>query len=82
MQSMSGNVENMVVSHVCVQRAAKMRRRTYRAHGRINGTLALPCSVCMSSFAELRVCRHSLHVQPRPHRDHRHRAPGQGRPCR
>lgn len=30
------DVDHLVVDHVCVQRAAKIRRRTYRAHGRIN----------------------------------------------
>ncbi len=31
------NTDALVIDHVSVQRAAKMRRRTYRAHGRING---------------------------------------------
>ena len=30
---------SQVVDHIVVQRAAKMRRRTYRAHGRINRQL-------------------------------------------
>ena len=30
------DVDHLVVDHITVQRAAKMRRRTYRAHGRIN----------------------------------------------
>ncbi|KAK6048469.1 hypothetical protein COOONC_14026, partial [Cooperia oncophora] len=30
------DVDHLVVDHIVVQRAAKMRRRTYRAHGRIN----------------------------------------------
>ena len=30
------DTSNLVVSHVQVNRAPKMRRRTYRAHGRIN----------------------------------------------
>ena len=28
----------LVISHIAVQRAQKQRRRTYRAHGRINRT--------------------------------------------
>ena len=35
------NTDALVVEHISVQRAAKMRRRTYRAHGRINRTLIL-----------------------------------------
>lgn len=30
------DIDHLVVEHILVQRAAKMRRRTYRAHGRIN----------------------------------------------
>ena len=29
--------DHLVVEHIQVNRAPKMRRRTYRAHGRING---------------------------------------------
>jgi len=39
--------ENMVVSHICVQRAQKGRRRTYRAHGRINPFMSNPCHIEM-----------------------------------
>merc|ERR1712025_115877 len=37
--------ENLVVKHVSCQRAPKMRRRTYRAHGRINAYMALPAHI-------------------------------------
>ena len=30
------NTDALVIEHISVQRAAHMRRRTYRAHGRIN----------------------------------------------
>ncbi len=30
------NTDALVIEHIQVNRAAKMRRRTYRAHGRIN----------------------------------------------
>lgn len=30
------NVDALVIDHIQVNRAEKMRRRTYRAHGRIN----------------------------------------------
>ncbi len=44
------DVENLLVSHIQVNRAPKLRRRTYRAHGRINRTFLCVCftvsSVC------------------------------------
>jgi len=39
------DVDHLVVEHIQVNRAAKMRRRTYRAHGRINPFMASPCHV-------------------------------------
>merc|ERR1719275_544396 len=36
---------NLTVKHVSCQRAPKMRRRTYRAHGRINAYMALPAHI-------------------------------------
>mmetsp|Transcript_37471 Transcript_37471/g.76551 ORF Transcript_37471/g.76551 Transcript_37471/m.76551 type:complete len:188 (-) Transcript_37471:252-815(-) len=41
----SANLEQMVITHVVVQRAAKMRRRTYRAHGRINAYMCSPAHI-------------------------------------
>lgn len=38
-------VDNLVVRHVAVHRACQMRRRTYRAHGRINPFMSTPCHV-------------------------------------
>merc|ERR1711974_87991 len=35
------------VTHIQVQQAPKMRRRTYRAHGRINPYMSCPCHVEM-----------------------------------
>lgn len=37
--------ETLYVSHVQVNRAPTMRRRTYRAHGRINPYMSMPCHV-------------------------------------
>lgn len=37
--------ENLYVSHMQVNRAPKMRRRTYRAHGRIGPYMSSPCHV-------------------------------------
>lgn len=44
-ESNTATLENLVVSHVVVQRAAKMRRRTYRAHGRINAYMCSPAHI-------------------------------------
>eukprot|EP01064_Diplonema_japonicum_P007785 TRINITY_DN1541_c0_g1_i4.p1 TRINITY_DN1541_c0_g1~~TRINITY_DN1541_c0_g1_i4.p1 ORF type:complete len:189 (+),score=45.47 TRINITY_DN1541_c0_g1_i4:130-696(+) len=38
-------VKDLKLSHVAVQRAQKIRRRTYRAHGRIGAYMASPCHV-------------------------------------
>merc|ERR1712179_895351 len=37
--------EHLVVDHIQVNRAPKMRRRTYRAHGRINPYMSSPCHI-------------------------------------
>ena len=39
------NVDNLVVKHVQVNQAPKHRRRTYRAHGRINPYMSNPCHI-------------------------------------
>lgn len=54
------DVDHLVVDHIVVQRAAKMRRRTYRAHGRINRKFF------KISF-KFNVSNFSLHVKPLPH---------------
>jgi len=38
-------VENLVISHAQVNQAPHLRRRTYRAHGRINAYMSSPCHV-------------------------------------
>jgi large subunit ribosomal protein L17e len=48
------SLKNLTVNHVQVNRAAKGRRRTYRAHGRIGRTI---------------LCLFSLSVKPMPHRN-------------
>merc|ERR1712154_327112 len=35
----------LVIEHIQVNRAPKMRRRTYRAHGRINPYMSSPCHI-------------------------------------
>merc|ERR1712087_739148 len=39
------DTENLRVSHILCQRATPGRRRTYRAHGRINAYMSSPCHV-------------------------------------
>jgi len=39
------DVDHLVIDHVQVNRAAQMRRRTYRAHGRINAYMSSPCHI-------------------------------------
>lgn len=39
------DADRLVVEHIHVNRAPKMRRRTYRAHGRINPYMSSPCHV-------------------------------------
>ncbi|KAI8489210.1 PREDICTED: 60S ribosomal protein L17-like [Branchiostoma belcheri] len=41
------DVDSLMVEHIQVNRAAKMRRRTYRAHGRINPYMSSPCHIEM-----------------------------------
>ncbi|CAG8461428.1 635_t:CDS:2 [Paraglomus brasilianum] len=38
-------VDRLVISHIQVNRAPKQRRRTYRAHGRINPYMSNPCHI-------------------------------------
>merc|ERR1712062_768144 len=37
--------DHLVIEHIQVNRAPKMRRRTYRAHGRINPYTSSPCHI-------------------------------------
>ena len=38
-------IENLIVSHIQVNRAPYQRRRTYRAHGRIGPYMSSPCHI-------------------------------------
>jgi len=44
-ESKNLNLDDLVIVHAQVNQAAKMRRRTYRAHGRINAFMRSPCHV-------------------------------------
>jgi large subunit ribosomal protein L17e len=46
------DTDAIVINHVSVQRAAKMRRRTFRAHGRINAYKRSPCHVELVGFVK------------------------------
>ena len=39
------DTDHLMIEHIQVYRAPKMRRRTYRAHGRINPFMSSPCHV-------------------------------------
>jgi len=39
------NVDALVVKHIQVNQAPKQRRRTFRAHGRINAYMSSPCHI-------------------------------------
>ncbi|NJA59704.1 50S ribosomal protein L22, partial [Streptomyces sp. NEAU-H3] len=39
------DVDNLVVEQIQVNRAMRQRRRTYRAHGRVNPYMSSPCHI-------------------------------------
>jgi large subunit ribosomal protein L17e len=39
------DTDSLYISHIQVNQAPKMRRRTYRAHGRINAYMSCPCHI-------------------------------------
>uniref|UniRef100_A0A8C0RA65 Large ribosomal subunit protein uL22 n=1 Tax=Canis lupus familiaris TaxID=9615 RepID=A0A8C0RA65_CANLF len=39
------DVDSLVIEHIQVNKAPKMRRRTYRAHGQINPYMSSPCHI-------------------------------------
>merc|ERR1712172_215996 len=39
------DADHLIIEHIQVNRAARMRRRTYRAHGRINPYMSSPCHI-------------------------------------
>ena len=71
------NTDALVIDHIQVNRAAKIRRRTYRAHGRINRTLRftghMMCTYYTHKHMHIPTYTHSLHEFPMPCRDDTHR---------
>lgn len=49
------DADHLVIDHIQVNRAPYMRRRTYRAHGRINPYMSSPChiEVCLVEKEEV-----------------------------
>ncbi|XP_027096675.1 large ribosomal subunit protein uL22y-like, partial [Coffea arabica] len=45
------DVDSFFISHIQVNQAQKQRRRTYRAHGRINLYMSSPCHIELSVFS-------------------------------
>ncbi|XP_012373347.1 60S ribosomal protein L17-like [Octodon degus] len=41
------DVDSLVIEHIQVNKAPKMHRHTYRAHGRINPSMSSPCHIEM-----------------------------------
>jgi large subunit ribosomal protein L17e len=41
------NLDNLIIRHIQVNQAPKQRRRTFRAHGRINPYMSSPCHIEM-----------------------------------
>ena len=39
------DADRLVIDHIQVNRAPSLRRRTYRAHGRINPYMSSPCHI-------------------------------------
>ena len=71
MQMKGLDVDSLYISHIQVNQAQKQRRRTYRAHGRINRMYFLPFVVedfWNSNVVSLTIFLFdSLHVSPLPH---------------
>merc|ERR1712002_35848 len=60
------DVDALVIDHIQVNAAAKQRRRTYRAHGRINPYMASPCHIeIMLSEHEVAVPRAAENSGPK-----------------
>merc|ERR1712096_12711 len=49
------DADHLVIEHIQVNRAPKMRRRTYRAHGRIKPYMSSPChiEICLAEKEQL-----------------------------
>uniref|UniRef100_UPI00358F7A6C large ribosomal subunit protein uL22 n=1 Tax=Myxine glutinosa TaxID=7769 RepID=UPI00358F7A6C len=53
------DVDSLVIEHIQVNKAPRMRRRTYRAHGRINPYMSSPCHIEI-------ILSEKEHIVPKP----------------
>ena len=58
------DVDNLVIDHIQVNRAPKMRRRTYRAHGRINPYMSSPSHIEVILTQKEKVSHKPLSEEP------------------
>lgn len=66
--------EKMVIQHIQVNRAPKMRRRTYRAHGRINAYMSSPAHIELICVDEGELVRKAEEEEPSQNNSRRSRA--------
>lgn len=59
------DTDGLVIRNIQVQQAPKTRRRTYRAHGRINPYQGHPCHIEVRIF-DSRVCLYARLICPFP----------------
>jgi len=60
------DVDTLTISHIQVNQAQRQRRRTYRAHGRINPYMSSPCHIELTlSEKEVPVKKEEEEIAPR-----------------
>lgn len=57
------DVDALHISHIQVNQAQKQRRRTYRAHGRINPYMSSPCHIELIPLGEKRAMKKEPETQ-------------------
>nr|CAG8436863.1 7290_t:CDS:2 [Entrophospora candida] len=55
------DIDNLVITHIQVNQAPKQRRRTYRAHGRINPYMSNPCHIEIIVTEKAAQVKHFIH---------------------
>lgn len=58
------DVDRLVIDHIQVNRAPCLRRRTYRAHGRINPYMSSPCHIELSVTEKEEVVAKATEEEP------------------
>ncbi|KAI9668630.1 MAG: 60S ribosomal protein L17 [Alyxoria varia] len=59
------DTSNLIIKHIQVNQAPKQRRRTYRAHGRINPYMSCPCHIEMILTEGEEVVQKGKHIVKR-----------------